>query len=395
LDAMLTGLKKCTISNELKLAVCRKAFADAREAYGQSIADVLGACEDTLPRDAVDMLAWIATKHPSPDHEAWQRDAGGERACDDRDIYGGGINSPRGRAALAIADLLWRDAAYVPRFRDTLERMVRDPSTCVRSCVAATLRALADHDASSALALFGRMDIDDDRLLATLHVYEFIRSLLREHFDELRPTVERMLRSGNPDVARAGARFAGLAALYHERAADLVREATAGNVPQRCGLAEVAAANIALEDCRAWCEGHLATFFNDSDAEVRKEAAATFPHLKDESFERYEPLIVTFMDSVSFRDDSMSILYLLENSPRRLPGITCDVCEKFLDRFSDEACDLRTSRAGDAHTVTKLVFRTYHQHQGDKWTVRALDLVDRLCLEGIGDAREELDVFER
>jgi hypothetical protein len=41
------------------------------------------------------------------------------------------------------------------------------------------------------------------------------------------------------------------------------------------------------------------------------------------------------------------------------------------------------------------VFRTYHQHQGDKWTVRALDLIDRLCLAGIGDARDEFDVFER
>jgi hypothetical protein len=395
LNRTLAGLKKSTIPNDLKLAVCRKAFAESRDGCGQSIADVLGASEDSLPDDAIQMLVSLATEHPDPDHEAWQTDTGGGRTYYNGDIYANGINTTRGRAAEAIRDLVWRDAAYLSRVGDALERMVRDPSTCVRSCVAGTLRAVAYHDAASALALFGRMDTQEDRLLATHHVYEFIRSLLRDHFQELRPSIERMLRSGDPDVAQTGARLAGLAALYHECAADLDGEAATGSAPQRRGLAEVAAANIASDECRAWCGRHLTAFFNDEDEGVRKEAAACFRQLGDESLELYEPLIMAFVDSVSYRDDSMSILHFLENSLRRLPGITCIVCERFLDRFSDEARDVRTSRMGDAGTVTQLIFRTYHQHQDDEWTGRALDLIDRLCLEGIGDARKEFDAFER
>jgi hypothetical protein len=395
LRGTLAGLKKSIIPNELRIAVCRKAFTDAREACGQAIADVVGASEDMLPDDVIKMLTWLATEHPNPDHEGWQTDAGGGRMYYNGDIYGNGINTTRGRAAEAMRDLIWRDAAYIPRLRDALERMVLDPSTCVRSCVAGTLRAVAYHDASLALALFQRMDTEDDRLLATVHVYDFIRSLLPDHFDDFRPTIERMLRSGDADAAQAGARLAGLAALYHDRAADLDREAATGSAPQRRGLAEVAAANIGSNDCRAWCERHLAAFFNDPDEEVRKEAAGSFRLLRDESLESYEPLIVAFVDSVSYRDDSMSILHLLESSLRRLPGITCVVCETFLDRFSDEARDARTSRIGDSGTVTQLIFRTYHQHQEDEWTARALDLIDRLCLEGIGDARKEFDAFER
>jgi hypothetical protein len=395
LDRILAGLNKSTIPNELKLSVCRKAFTDAREACGQSIADILGTLEDALPGDALDMLVWLATQHPNPDHEAWQTDSGDGRTYYNGDIYFNGINTTRGRAAEAIRNLIWRDAAYLPRFRETLERMVRDPSTCVRSCVAGTLRAVAYQEAGLALALFGRMDAADDRLLATTHVYKFMRSLLRDHFDELRQTIERMLRSGTPGVAQAGARLAGLAALQHAGAVDLDREAANGNAPQRRGVAEVAAANVAFEEYRAWCEGHLTAFFNDADKEVRKEAAGSFRQLRDESLESYEPLILAFVDSVSYYDDSMSILHLLENSSQRLPGITCVVCEKFLGRFSDEARDIRTSRMGDARTVTQLIFRTYHQHQDDEWTARALDLIDRLCLEGIGEAQKELDEFER
>lgn len=167
-----------------------------------------------------------------------------------------------------------------------------------------------------------------------MHVYEFIRLSLREHLVELRPIIERTLRSPDAAVAQSGGRLAGLAVLHHEEASDLAGEAARGSSPQRLGLAEVAARNIAVADCRAWCEEHLGAFFNDQDEEVRKKAASSFWQLRDESLERYEPLILAFTDSVSYRDDSMSILHLLETSQRKLPGITCIVCEKFLQRFS-------------------------------------------------------------
>ena len=56
---------------------------------------------------------------------------------------------------------------------------------------------------------------------------------------------------------------------------------------------------------------------------------------------------------------------------------------------------MRTRRAGDTFTLAKLVFRTYQQHQNDEWTARSLNLIDRLCLEGIGDAGKHLGQFDR
>jgi hypothetical protein len=43
----------------------------------------------------------------------------------------------------------------------------------------------------------------------------------------------------------------------------------------------------------------------------------------------------------------------------------------------------------------KLLFRTYHQHQRDEWAPRCLDLIDRMCLEGIQDVSKGLEEFER
>ena len=56
---------------------------------------------------------------------------------------------------------------------------------------------------------------------------------------------------------------------------------------------------------------------------------------------------------------------------------------------------VNTARAADAPSLVKLVFRTYQQHPNDEWTPRALTLIDRLCLEGIGDAGQQLEQFDR
>jgi hypothetical protein len=261
--------------------------------------------------------------------------------------------------------------------------------------VASILLAVARTDPQLALELFSPLAVADDRLLATPYAERFIYYSLREHFLALRPVVERMLRSTDSDVSRAGARLAGLAALFHLNAADLADEAMHGPASQRCGVAEVAAANVVRADCRAWCEPRLVQLCNDHDPNVRRQVASCFRRLEQAPLEDYETLILAFCDSRAYQEDSFSILHVLEKSVRRLPGITSFVCEKFLTRFSDEAKDMRTPRVGDIHMVVKLLFRTYHQHQRTQWAQRCLDLIDRMCLEDIQNVSKGLEEFER
>ncbi len=395
LERTLSALEKAPIASDLKLQVCRKAFAESRGSCGRSIADVLGNIEDPLSDDAVQMLHRLATEHEDPDREAWQEDAGSGKPYYGGDIHFNGINTTRGRAADAIRDLIFSDATYIDRFRPTLDQMVRDRSAAVLSCVAGPLRAVACHDPMLGMSLFQSMNLSEDLLLVTHHVYKFIRGSLHDNFAELRPIVERMLRSSEPEVREAGARFACIAYLIHERAAGFVDEALRGDARHRLGVAQVAAANIAAPEYRAWCEATLAALFDDDDSEVRRKAASCFDRLQGEALDTHEDLIATFCDSKAFQEDSFSILHTLEESLGRLPGMTCDICEKFLDRFADEARDIRTRRAGDTRTVAKLVFRTYQQHQDDEWTFRSLNLIDRLCLERTHDAGREFEQFER
>ena len=395
LEHVLSALKEAPITSDLKLQVCGKAFAESRGPCSRSITDVLGNIEEPFPDDAVRMLHQFATEHEEPASEAWQEGAGGGNTHYNGDIYFHGINTTRGRAAEAIQKLIFNDVVSIERFRPTLDRMVRDRSAAVLSGVAGTLRAVAYRDPALSMLLFRNMDLSEDRLLATRYIDKFIQSSLRDNFAELRPIVERMLRSSEPEVREAGASLASIAALIHERATDLVDEALRGDARHRLGVAQVAADNIAGPEYRAWCEATLVALFDDDDSKVRRKAASCFCQLTDETLDSYGDLICAFCDSRAFQEDSVSILHTLEASLRRLPGMTCKLCEKFFDRFADEARDIRTKRAGDAHIVVRLVFRTYQQHRNDKWASRLLDLIDRLCLERIHWAGFELEQFER
>ncbi|MCI0621772.1 MAG: ATP-binding protein [Acidobacteria bacterium] len=395
IERTLDGLKGATVSTKLKLTVCRKAYRESREDCGKAIAELLGSIKEPLSDDAVQMLDWLATEHPEPDKELWNVEATSGQPYYGGDILTHGINTTRGRAAEAIRDLILTDPSYIERFRDTLEHLVNDKSVSVRSCAASTLLAVARHDTPLAVSLFTSLASADERLLATQYADRFIYHGLRQNYNEMRPYIETLLRSTDARACKAGARFASLAILYKHPAADLVAEAMAGNASQRQGVAVVAAHNIAYAEYRKWCEEHLQKLFNDDDAEVRRKAASCFRQLENEPLESYEALITAFCDSAAYQEDSFPILHVLEESLRRLPGITCIVCDKFLARFSDEAKDIRTHRAGDVHMVAKLIFRTYQQHQRDEWASRCLDLIDRMCLEGIHEARSGLDDFER
>lgn len=406
LDRTLAVLKTAAAPPAVKLQVCQKAFAESRGACGRSIADVLGSIREPLPNDAVRMLHWLATEHADPATTTWQEEEVG-------------IDTARGSAAEAIRGLIVEDAAYISRFRVTLDRLIRDPSASVRACAAAAIRAVSDRDPALGMTLFNRLDLSEDRLLASSQVYGFLRDSLRDRFTDVRPVVERMLQSSAAEVCEAGARLASLGALEHagavgpstdapqpavaamsaepehRSAADLAADAARGGPAHRLGVAHVAAANLATPEYRRWSTTTLTALFDDDDDAVRRRAATCFRHVQDAPLDTYGDLIEAFGASKAFGDDPTSILDTLEASRERLPRAACTVCEKFLDRFADEARDARSDRHADALTVAALVFRTCRQHEDDEWAKRALDLVDRLCLLQIGDARGALEQFER
>ena len=249
-EAILRALEKEPIPGELKMRVCERAFRESREYSGPVIADVIGHMEERLTDRATEMLGWLAIESSSPATHESPGALGGKE-----DIYGHGINTTRGRAAEAMHRLIVSDAECVERFRSTIERMIRDPHAAVLSCVAGVISAIWHHDPEFGMRLFKSMDLSETRLLATRYMYDLLHRVVREHLAVAYPLVERSLRSADADVAEAGGRLAGLAALYHDSAVDLATQAYEGDGPQRLGIAQVASSNVQHPQCREMVRG--------------------------------------------------------------------------------------------------------------------------------------------
>ena len=287
MERTLGGLKETNGLTELKLDICRKAYSESPDYCGTAIADLLGSIKDQLPDNAVQMLDWLATDHPNPEKELWNEEVSTDTFYYRGDIFEHGLNTTRGRAAEAIRDLILLNSHYIERFRLTVERLVSDKSLAVRACASSILLTIVNHNPEFAIEQFLRLvepldsQTSNDRLLTTPYVERFINYGLYAQFENLRPVVERMLRSSLPDVNEAGVRLASLAVLYnHTEAENLVKEAYCGEPSQRLGVAQVASENIGVAACRPWSEQQLLRLFNDGNSKVRHEAAQCFrsPH---------------------------------------------------------------------------------------------------------------------
>ena len=380
---LLRGLAGTGIDQDAKVAVCQRVFECARGECGGDITDLLAKMDTPLSDHALGMLVWLALKTEGLDGEdQWKNESSGGQF-----YFTNGVNTTRGRAALAIGELILGDSRYVARLEPILDELVRGRSAAVGSCAAYIIRAISYHDSPRGICLFLQMDFSEERLLGTRHVHEFMCENIRHEYNRMHDLIARMLRCAHPDVIRLGARLLCMAAFFDDNARKLAEEIRRGHNHQRLGCADVAAANVGDPEYREWCEGALRAHFVDGDVEVREVAASCFRHIPEDGLATYGGLIEAFCDSPAYQDDAFALLEALRGARAALPGLTCLACEKLLDR---------SERVGfGAWGVGELVFRLYQQHPNDEWTKRALDLIDRLCLEAPDEAVLGLGDFER
>lgn len=380
---------------DLKLSVARKVFKDHKLACGRSLADQLGSIEQRLKDEYVDMLHWLAIEHPNPERELWQP------TDEDPTLYYGGsisdcgLNSDRGRAVLAIADLIRKDEEYLQRFTPTLNLLSEEKTLSVKSCISRVSCEIIRYDESRALALFLETTQLDPRLLAIHSSDHFLAWAIQRHFAVVKSSLIALLRSDNEKESKVGARLLALAKLYSHPVDEYIDEVLNGTPSQRRGVAKVAAKNIALVDSREWCETTLIGLFSDPDNSVRSAAANCFRELSDCDLSEYDDLVRSFTQSESFKSNSSSLMRVLEKTKFRLPELTMNVCEDFILQISSEDTNAFSQNYVDSRSLGTLVFRTYQQYQTEPLAIRSLDLIDEMIISGLGEANRCLGQFER
>lgn len=395
-EAILRGISDADLDVQTVLQVCQRCHRLPDRPCGRWICQpIANLAEQPLPDEALEIVSWYATEDPDPEKELWRTKAEGGDFYYGGDISMAGLNSVRGETAEAMGKLIQLDKNRISYFQPTLERMVQDPSIAVRSWVLRTLTAVLVHDRDLAIRLFKKLCETEDVLLGTNNVEYFIKYASQTHFCCLKPILERMLTSEVPEAVRIAARQVCLASLYVEEAKPLADSCLSGKETQRLSSSEVFASN--LREFRPLCEDKLIQLFNDPDDKVRVEASNCFNRFEGDELGEYVGLIEAFVESSAFDTTRSSLINALEKTTAKLPDITCQVCERYLDALSSYR-ELERHALSDIH-VSQLILRIYRQTNDKTLRTRCLDLIDRIMqIESYGLDRglnEELSLYDR
>ena len=394
---VLQALRDADLDIDIVARVCERCDQIPGKPVGREISDLIAALgQGDLPPTLMDLVAWYATEHPDPEEELWRIPVPvtGEFHYQG-DIFAHGINTVRGRAVGTAAQLLRDKPDRLGYLQPALEKMVRDPSIAVRSCVAEVLTVSLSIDDEMAVRLFIELCKIEDDLLLTPYAERFLHSALLDHFDTLSDVLGRMIHSSIPEVSTAGGRLACLISLDLPEAAPFVEGCLSGSEFQRLGVAEVLAANVRSAAYRSFCEESLAQLFDDPSADVRAAASRWFDRIEGSELGSYSPLVAQFVGSNAFAGNEFQVLRALEETTADLFDVSLSACERFVDVAGSAASDIRTSYAGQANRVVQLTLRAYRQSSDDAGRARSLDVVDRLMENGAFGIEQALENYER
>ena len=381
---------------DLVLAACHRADTLPSKPCGGAICRAAKQrASEGLPAEIVEMVARYALDDPDPAEELWEKEAGSGQVYFGGNIDTAGINSNRGAAALAIAAVLSNGDEHLEVLRPALERMVEDPSVSVRSCVAGCLIASLKYDRQWAIDQFLRLVDTREELLGTRDIERFIYHNALTDYERLASVIDRMVASGNEDVAAAGARQGCLASLELQAARSVRDTCMAGRSVLRAGAADIFAANLRSTGFRELCEGSLRRLFDDESEAVRKSAAHAFFTLKGRELADFEALALAFADSAAFEENQDDLRRALQRCEVALPAATVRFVERFIEIAGPSAGDTRTRQAAQASDVSELVIRAYSQTTEPVIREQALDVIDKMSAMQSYGLDQALAAFER
>ena len=365
---------------------------------GLSVVRAAGAiAKEEVPPDLIEAVAFYAREDPDPEEDKWLAYPGdmgvGERSVN------AAINSVRGEAARAIADLLFADADRIEPLRGAIAALVGDRTLAVRSVAPLPLLAMLRSEERWSLELFTVLCAGADPILGAAFFEQYVNYAAYRSYDAIQPILLRMLASQEADVRRTAARRICLAGLHdgpsREAASEDVARGEAGDTAMRIGAAEVYAQNCGHPDVAAECIEKLPRFFDDSSVEVRREAARCFFEIQADDLGKQGDMIEAFSTSAAFPDDAFPLLRRLEQMTGPLPGSVCSLADRAIKAWGAAAGDIQTSASHHASILAKLILRRYAQASGDVRRKEPLDLIDRMLEAGFYDLDRELESVDR
>lgn len=347
-----------------------------------------------LPEEVLTLVCLAAMSNDDPIVDRGDNECAAEGPSID-DV---GLASLRGTAARTLAELLRHDPTRRVVLEPAFESLANDRVPAVRVEATRAFAALWPLDQELALLLFNQTLVNaTGPMFASNGVWIFLLTAFADAFDQLMPTLERMLDSEDDAATVAAIRLMTLASYQRPELDARIDAFLAGKPSARAAAVEVFATYLGASNRRDRSQAVISSAFDDENTEVRNQAARAFYSLQDVSgsLRDFEDLFTRFAASRGLGDSGHAALRVLNAAAAELPKTALTVCEAIVAHDGTQLSDIRTSAAGDAFEITTTVLRVYAQYADPDLHRRCLDLIDDMVTFAAGGIDDELSSFER
>ena len=386
IEAVLEKYRACN-DRETAMSFCRLIAERADENWS----------DKTIAR-----LVHYAQNHP--DLEAGKLNIHCDKSCDEASVevlFQNTINCVRGVAASAIGQLLWERKDRLEQVRTGIESLVSDPHPAVRMAAIEAIEPVLNIDRDLAVYWFCEACKDDLRVPASPRALNFFNYTLQSHIDQIGPIIQRMVFSPLDDVAKEGARQVTARWLFHGFFEKEFAECQMGTVPQRKGIANVAASLLHDSKYSPKCQELLCQFMNDPEKEVRDELRGIFRNSDLVNDPEYAAFTKEYIRSQAFADDPDHFVWSLKDlagSLSPVADVIFTVCKEFSTTLKEKTRDIGSRYPHMASEMSSILLRLYEQVQGERnrqIADRCLDIWDLLFENRVGRTMELTKAIER
>ncbi len=314
------------------------------------------------------LLAEYACNHPDPDNGKLcignQNGSFDADAATVENLENNALNCVRGIAALAMGQQLWNHADLLERFRPVIVRLCKDPHPAVRIAAVRACLPILNVDKSFAIECFCEASSEDLRVAACREAVYFFSTGMHSHTERLAPLVIRMLEAPQARVAEAGAQEVAARWLFNDYFMAELDHCLQGGVPQRKGVAKIAARFVAEADHFDKCSRLIERLKDDPNEEVRQSLHSVVRSTDILQLPEGVALVRSFVQSQAFRDDPTGLIRGLDGHVGTLmpfSDVLLSMCDQFVGPLRDACRDSSLTISHDISVFVPILVRLHEQ----------------------------------
>lgn len=340
--------------------MCKKCHELEDKTCGKEITKLLTEFSEEIDDNGISLIKYYIYEYDDSD-ELYCIEGSSE------EIITEGINTVKGSSLDSLANILYENKKLSINFIDILEKMVMDSPLSIRAILAKVIGAVYNYNHQIGLNLFEKlMDYNNEDLLKTFHVERFISFMLKNHYDEIKYIINKMLKSEHGIINQIGSRILTRKAILNNSINYIEKCISSNNIFKRRGVIEAISVEFDAINDDSFLKQIISCFLNETDAEILSNLSKVMDKITRNNCSYFEDEILKY---ISKDLDNHYYLHLI-NSFYEISGGEEDefilkAIKPFIDYFEKNSIDIRKIDASISTRISDIILKIYEKNLGD------------------------------